>query len=117
MKCISCLFLLFIGPDRHSEYFFLISSVDCVFDCRNWNLLAPWQGAKIYVPTELIVGDKDIGFESFGTKDQITGGAFRNFVPNAEVVIIDGHHFIHQERAEEVTAEIMAFFSRLAKDE
>lgn len=83
----------------------------------NWNLLAPWQGAKILVPTKLIVGDKDIGFESFGTKGYITGSAFRNFVPNVEVVIIDGYHFLQQERAEKVTAEIMAFFSSLAKDE
>ena len=85
-----------------------------MFNCRNWNLQAPWLGAKISVPTKLIVGDRDLGFEAFGTKDYITGGAFRSYVPNVEVVIIDGHHFLQQERAEKVTAEIMAFFSNLA---
>ncbi|ONK75742.1 uncharacterized protein A4U43_C03F20060 [Asparagus officinalis] len=82
----------------------------------NWNLLAPWNGAKICVPAKLIAGDKDIGFESFGTKDCITGDTFRNYVPNAEVVIIDGHHFLQQERAEKVTEEIMTFFNSITKE-
>ncbi|EEF49459.1 epoxide hydrolase, putative [Ricinus communis] len=39
----------------------------------NWGLLGPWQESKITVPTKLIVGDKDVGFVAFGTKDCING--------------------------------------------
>ncbi|XXG65504.1 hypothetical protein AAC387_Pa05g3185 [Persea americana] len=78
---------------------------------RNWELLAPWDGAKIDVPTKFITGDKDIGFQSFGTKDYILGDVFKSFVPNVEVVIIDGHHYIQQENADVVTNEILSFFS------
>lgn len=42
------------------------------------------------------MGDKDIGFESNGTREHI---------PNLEVVILDGHHFIQQERAQEVSTK------------
>ncbi|XP_010275536.1 PREDICTED: bifunctional epoxide hydrolase 2 [Nelumbo nucifera] len=80
----------------------------------NWELLAPWQGEKVTVPTKLIVGDKDIGFESFGTKDYIEGDVFKSLVPNLEVVIIDGHHFIQQEKAQQVSDEILSFLRKLS---
>ncbi|XP_059653747.1 uncharacterized protein LOC132300598 isoform X1 [Cornus florida] len=79
----------------------------------NWELLGPWKGAKIRVPTKLIVGDKDMGFHSFGTKDYIEREEYEKdqLVPNIEVVVIDGGHFIQQERAEQVTNEILSFFT------
>ncbi|XP_023920756.1 uncharacterized protein LOC112032217 [Quercus suber] len=77
----------------------------------NWELLGPWQGAKITVPTKFIVGDKDVGFHSFGTKDYVEGEEFKTLVPNLKVVIIDGHHYIQQEKAEQVTNEILSFFN------
>ncbi|XP_077248006.1 epoxide hydrolase 1-like [Tasmannia lanceolata] len=76
----------------------------------NLELLAPWQGAKITVPTKIIVGDKDLGFKSFGTEDYLMGEAFQSLVTNLEVAIIDGHHFIQQEKAKEVTDELLSFF-------
>ncbi|XVF01055.1 hypothetical protein REPUB_Repub04eG0054700 [Reevesia pubescens] len=76
----------------------------------NWELLGPWQGSKITVPTKFIVGNKDTGFQSFGTKDYIQGEEFRSLVPDLEVLVIDGHHFIQQEKAEQVTTEILSFF-------
>ncbi|KAF6163055.1 hypothetical protein GIB67_001383 [Kingdonia uniflora] len=79
---------------------------------KNWELTKPWQGAKIMVPTKFIVGNKDTGFISFGTKEYIEGESFKNCVPDLEVVIINGHHFIHQEKAEEVTNEILSFFNK-----
>ncbi|XP_010254690.1 PREDICTED: bifunctional epoxide hydrolase 2-like [Nelumbo nucifera] len=78
---------------------------------KNWELLKPWQGSKITVPTKFIVGNKDVGFQAFGMKEYIEGGEFKALVPNLEVVIIDGHHYIQQEKAEEVTREILSFFS------
>ncbi|KAK7836889.1 epoxide hydrolase a [Quercus suber] len=78
---------------------------------KNWELLGPWQRAKITVPTKFIVGDKDVGFHSFGTKDYVEGEEFKTLVPNLKVVIIDGHHYIQQEKAEQVTNEILSFFN------
>ncbi|XP_028117656.1 uncharacterized protein LOC114315269 isoform X2 [Camellia sinensis] len=80
----------------------------------NWELLAPWQGSKITVPVKLIVGDKDIGFECGGTREYIQGSVFKSLVPNSEVVILDGHHFIHQERPQEVSNEILSFLSKFS---
>ncbi|XP_050292271.1 uncharacterized protein LOC126733128 [Quercus robur] len=82
----------------------------------NWELLAPWQGSKITVPTKFIIGDKDIGFESIGTREYVTGDVFKRFVPNLEVVIIDGHHFIQQEKAQEVSDEILSFLRKFTMD-
>ncbi|PSS36518.1 Lipid-phosphate phosphatase [Actinidia chinensis var. chinensis] len=80
----------------------------------NWELLAPWQGSKITVPVKLIVGDKDIGFDCGGTKEYIEGVIFKSLVPNNEVVILNGHHFIHQERAQEVSNEILSFLCKFS---
>ncbi|XP_010254688.1 PREDICTED: bifunctional epoxide hydrolase 2-like isoform X1 [Nelumbo nucifera] len=77
----------------------------------NWEFLKPWQGAKITVPAKLIIGDKDVWFHTFGTKEYMEKGAYKNFVPNLEVVFIDGHRHIQQEKAEEVTHEILSFFN------
>ncbi|XP_073107282.1 uncharacterized protein [Elaeis guineensis] len=50
----------------------------------------------------LAIGDDDIGFQSsFG---------------NLELAVIDGHHFIQQEKAEEVTAEILSHSGNLVKE-
>lgn len=71
---------------------------------------------KITVPAKFIVGDKDIGFDTSGTREYALGDTFKYFVPNLEVVILDGHHFIHQEKAQEVSQEILSFFHKLSKD-
>lgn len=66
------------------------------------------------VPTKFIVGDKDIDFEIYGTKDYIQGDGFKKHVPNLqEVVILDGHHFIHQEKPQQVSNEILSFANSL----
>ncbi|KAF4383282.1 hypothetical protein F8388_009313 [Cannabis sativa] len=79
----------------------------------NWELLAPWQGSIIRVPTKFIAGDKDIGFESYRTKEYVLGEAFKSYVPDVEVVIIeDGHHFIQQEKPQQVNNEILSFLQK-----
>ncbi|CAI0392444.1 unnamed protein product [Linum tenue] len=78
----------------------------------NWEISAPWQGSKVTVPAKFIVGNQDIGFETSGTKQYIEGGVFRSFVPDLEVVVLNGHHFIHQEKAQEVSEEIAAFLHK-----
>ncbi|GJX51750.1 epoxide hydrolase A [Tanacetum coccineum] len=79
----------------------------------SWELEAPWQGSKITVPSKLIVGDKDNGFDSF-TKVYIEGDDMKKLVPDIEVVILDGHHFIQQEKPQEVSDEIISFLKKLA---
>lgn len=83
-------------------------------DDRNWELLGPWQGSKIMVPTKFIVGDKDIGYETAGTREYIHGPVFNSLVPDLEVVVLDGHHFINQEKAQNVSDEILSFFTKLS---
>ncbi|KAI3813574.1 hypothetical protein L1987_18301 [Smallanthus sonchifolius] len=80
-----------------------------------WELQAPWQGSKITVPSELIIGDKDIGYESF-SNPYIEGNVMKTFVPDIEVVILEGHHFIQQEKPQQVSDEILSFIQKLAID-
>ncbi|XP_003579088.3 uncharacterized protein LOC100823523 [Brachypodium distachyon] len=77
-----------------------------------WQLTAPWHGAKITVPAKFIAGDKDTGVQSLGVGRYIDSGAFKSNVPNLEVAIIEGHHFIQQEQAERVTSEILSFLDK-----
>nr|XP_043607699.1 epoxide hydrolase A-like [Erigeron canadensis] len=82
----------------------------------SWEQEAPWQGSKITVASKLIVGNKDIGFESF-IKAYIEGDVQKALVPDIEVVILDqGHHFIQQEKPQEVTDQILSFLQKLAID-
>ncbi|XP_047051364.1 epoxide hydrolase A-like [Lolium rigidum] len=82
----------------------------------NWMLTAPWHDAKITVPAKFIVGEKDIGMESFGTKHYIESGGFKSNVPDLEVAIIEGHHFLQQEQAERVNAEILSFLDKFTEN-
>lgn len=76
---------------------------------RNWDLTAPWQGARIQQPALFIAGSRD---------EVVTGliGAKRvadmeRIVPNLRrKLIIDGAgHWIQQERAGEVSAALIEF--------
>ncbi|KAJ9172727.1 hypothetical protein P3X46_015937 [Hevea brasiliensis] len=82
----------------------------------NWELYGAWQGSKISVPSKFIVGDKDIGFDTNGTREYVLGDTFKSLVPDLQVVILDGHHFIQQEKAQQVSEEILAFLHKLSVD-
>ncbi|XP_037449431.1 epoxide hydrolase A-like [Triticum dicoccoides] len=83
----------------------------------NWMLTAPWHGAKITVPAKFIGGEKDTGVQSFGIKHYIESGAFKFSVPDLEVAIIEGHHYLQQEQAERVNSEILSFLDKLSGEE
>ncbi|XP_016492569.1 epoxide hydrolase 1-like [Nicotiana tabacum] len=77
----------------------------------NWELTAPWTGAKIKVPVKFIVGDLDITYNAAGVEDYIHKGGLKKDVPLLEdVVILKGvAHFLQQEKPDEVNKHIHAF--------
>ncbi|PON62012.1 Epoxide hydrolase-like [Parasponia andersonii] len=81
---------------------------------RNWELVAPWTGTQIKVPVKFIVGDLDLTYNSFHTKDYIHKGGFKRDVPFLqELVIMEGvGHFINEERPDEINKHIYEFFNK-----
>ncbi|XP_076900984.1 epoxide hydrolase 1-like [Bidens hawaiensis] len=80
----------------------------------NWELTAPWDGAKVNVPTKFIVGDLDLVYHMPGVKDYINNDGFQNDVPLLEeVVVMEGvAHFINQEKPDEINKHIIEFFRK-----
>ncbi|KAJ9550039.1 hypothetical protein OSB04_022582 [Centaurea solstitialis] len=81
---------------------------------RNWELEAPWTGAKISVPTKFIVGDLDLVYNMPGVKEYIHNGGFNYFVPLLEdVVVIEGAaHFIIEEVPDKINTHIHEFLKK-----
>lgn len=81
---------------------------------KNWELLAPWTGSKIEVPTKFIVGDMDLTYHFPGTQDYIHKGGFKKDVPNLEeVIVMEGAaHFINQEKPDEINSHIYDFIRK-----
>uniref|UniRef100_J3LUE5 AB hydrolase-1 domain-containing protein n=1 Tax=Oryza brachyantha TaxID=4533 RepID=J3LUE5_ORYBR len=80
----------------------------------NWELMAPWTGAKVLVPTKFIVGDGDLAYHLPGVKNYVHKGGLKKDVPMLEeVVVIKGAgHFIQQERAQEVSDHIYNYIKK-----
>jgi pimeloyl-ACP methyl ester carboxylesterase len=80
---------------------------------RNWELTAPWQGAKIYQPSIFIAGANDsvvtglIGGKRVSEMDRV--------LPNLKrKLLIEGAgHWIQQERPDEVNAALISFLNEL----
>ncbi|WVZ91499.1 hypothetical protein U9M48_037662 [Paspalum notatum var. saurae] len=66
---------------------------------------------------QFIAGDKDIGVRSFGIEQYIKSGAFKAIVPDLEVTIIEGHHFLQQEQAERVNSEIISYLINFTSED
>lgn len=78
----------------------------------NWELTAPWTGAKVKVPVKFIVGDQDMVYTTPGMKEYVHNSeGFKKDVPLLEEpVVLEGvGHFLNQERAEEVNTHIHNF--------
>ena len=80
---------------------------------RNWELLAPWIGAKVTVPALYMAGDRDLVL-SFRGMDQLLP-ALKQFVPNLrDAIILPGcGHWTQQERASEVNTALIKFVQSL----
>lgn len=80
---------------------------------RNWELTAPWQGAKIYQPSIFIAGANDsvvtgvIGGKRVSEMDRV--------LPNLKCkILIEGAgHWIQQERPDEMNAALISFLRDL----
>ncbi|KAL5210575.1 hypothetical protein ABZP36_006198 [Zizania latifolia] len=83
----------------------------------NWELMAPWTGAKVLVPTKFVIGDGDLLYHLPGVKNYIHKGGFQKHVPMLEeVVVIKGAgHFIQQERAQEISDHIYNYIKKFHK--
>ncbi len=83
---------------------------------RNWELLAPWQGARVSPPGLFIAGTRDVVINS-----PIATGwreALAAHVPNLrETVLIEGAgHWIQQERPAEVNAALLGFLGKVREE-
>ncbi|KAK9288469.1 hypothetical protein L1049_016926 [Liquidambar formosana] len=80
----------------------------------NWELTAAWTGVQVKVPVKYIVGDLDLVYHSFGTKEYIQSGEFKKDVPFLqEAVVMEGAaHFINQEKPDEISKHIYDFIQK-----
>jgi epoxide hydrolase A/B len=80
---------------------------------RNWELLAPWAGAKVTVPALYVAGDRDLVI-AFRGMDQLLP-ALKHFVTDLrETVMLPGcGHWTAQERPAEVTDAMLRFIRSL----
>ena len=76
---------------------------------RNWELMATWKDARLQVPTLYIVGDRDLVYRFPGMDALIAN--LKSFVPKLDkTVLLKGcGHWTQQERAVDVSAEIIRF--------
>jgi len=76
---------------------------------RNWELTAPWQGARIHQPSLFIAGSRDSVITGLIGAKQVN--ELEKILPNLQQkLIIDGAgHWIQQERPNEVNAALIAF--------
>ncbi|CAD6255436.1 unnamed protein product [Miscanthus lutarioriparius] len=78
----------------------------------NWELTAPWTGAKVTVPTKYIAGEDAMSYNR--VKEYIHKGGLKRDVPGLEevAVIAGAGHYVHLEKAEEVTEHIYEFIKK-----
>ena len=76
---------------------------------RNWELLAPFAGAKVTVPALYMAGDRDLVVRFPGAPELIAN--LTKFVPNlTKTIMLPGcGHWTQQERPDEVNAALIAF--------
>ncbi|XP_066393702.1 uncharacterized protein [Miscanthus floridulus] len=80
----------------------------------NWELTAPWTGAKVTVPTKYIAGEDAMSYNYTGVQEYIHKGGLKGDVPGLEevAVIAGAAHYIHLEKPEEVTEHIYEFIKK-----
>ena len=80
---------------------------------RNWELLAPFAGAKVTVPALYIAGDRDL-VVAFRGMDQVIANLADNVPQLRGTIMLPGcGHWTQQERASEVNAAMIDFLRQL----
>ena len=80
---------------------------------RNWDLTAPWHGARIHQPSIFIAGSEDevvtglIGAKRINDMEKVLPGLRR------KLIIESAGHWIQQERPDEVNAALIGFLREL----
>jgi pimeloyl-ACP methyl ester carboxylesterase len=79
---------------------------------RNWELLAPWSGARVEVPALYVAGDRDLVL-LFRGMDQLLPN-LKQFIPKLDqTIILPGcGHWTQQERPDEVNAALLTFLKK-----
>lgn len=82
---------------------------------RNWELMAPYAGARVTVPALYVAGDRDL-VVGFPHMDQLLSN-LKFFVPELrKTLMLPGcGHWTQQERAAEVNAAMLEFLAGLPK--
>ena len=80
---------------------------------RNWELLAPFAGAKVTVPALYMAGDRDL-VVAFQGMDQVIAN-LANDVPrlHGKIMLPGCGHWTQQERASEVNVAMIDFLRQL----
>ena len=80
---------------------------------RNWELLAPFAGAKVTVPALYIAGDRDLVVRFPGAPELIAN--LTKYVPNlTKTIMLPGcGHWTQQERPDEVNAALIEFLGEV----
>ena len=80
---------------------------------RNWELMAPYAGARVMVPALYVAGDRDL-VVAFRGMDQLIPN-LKTFVPNLrKTLMLPGcGHWTQQERPNEVNAAMLEFLKGL----
>ena len=80
---------------------------------RNWELLAPFAGARVSVPALYVAGDRDLVLAFPGAKDLVAN--LTRFVPALrQTIMLPGcGHWTQQERPEAVNAAMLEFLRSL----
>ena len=75
---------------------------------RNWELTAPWEGARIEQPALFIAGTRDPVIA--GKRGETAIEAMQKAAPNVQKVLIEkAGHWIQQEKPAEVNAAVLKF--------
>ena len=80
---------------------------------RDWELLAPFEGAKVTVPALYMAGDRDLALAFQGMDRHVANLA--NNVPQlrGKIILPGCGHWTQQERASEVNAAMIDFLRKL----
>ena len=80
---------------------------------RNWELLAPFAGAKVTVPALYVAGERDLVLAFPGAKELVAN--LTQFVPGLrQTIMLPGcGHWTQQERPEAVNAAMIGFLRAL----